>query len=139
VRRWRVLDPVPGLLAADPSTFPGGEGLSWVPAYSQVSGILPPDALPVGTGRPAAFVQANIDLTTAGKVRLAFNSVKGLSCWVDGQAVDLKQPEAILDLPRGVRTLTLRVDTAVRGAEGIRLEVSEAPGSTAHVQVVGGR
>jgi putative heme-binding domain-containing protein len=136
VRRWRVLDPVPAALAADPGKFPAGERLTWTPAYSLVAGALPADALPAS---PVAFVQANIDLTTAGKVRLVFNSVKGLSLWVDGKAVDLKQPEAILDLPRGVRTLTLRLDTAARGGEGIRLEVSEAPGTAAHVQVVGGK
>jgi len=139
VRRWRVLDPVLAMLATDPSTFPGGGRLSWAPAYTLVSGTLPLEALPVGSGQPVGFAQANIDVTTAGKVRLAFNSVKGLGLWVDGQAVDLKEPEAILDLPRGMRTLTLRVGTAVRGGEGIRLDVSEAPGSTAHVQVVGGK
>ncbi len=136
VRRWRVLDPVPGALAADPGKFPAGDRLTWAPAYSLVSGTLPADALPA---EPVAFVQANIDVTAAGKVRLALNSAKGISLWMDGQAVDLTQPEAILDVPRGVRTLTFRVNRAVRGVEGIRLEVSEAPGSAAHVQVVGGR
>jgi putative heme-binding domain-containing protein len=136
VRRWRVLDPVPAALAADAGKFPAGERLSWTPAYSLVSGTLPADALPAA---PVGFVQANVDVTTAGKVRLGLNSAKGLALWVDGQAVDLKQPQAILDLPRGIRTLTLRVDTAERGGEGIRLEVSEAPGSAAHVRVVGGK
>ncbi len=139
VRRWRVLEPVPDALAADAARFPAGERLTWAPAYSLVSGVLPVESLPMAQGRPISFAQAQADVTSAGKVSLVFNSVKGLSLWVDGQAVDLKQPQTILELRRGLVTLTLRIDSAERGGEGVRLEIAEAPGSAAHVQVVAGK
>ena len=84
VRRWQVLTPTPaakelvrrnGLGAAasdDPS-------LIWEPAYTTVAAVLPVTALARLDPRKqelVAVVRCQLDVTTAGKVRLKLNSVK---------------------------------------------------------------
>jgi len=142
VRRWRVLDPASAdALAADPSALasPGGAAsLKWFPAYSLVSGTLPADALPVGAAKSAAaFARCEVDVTAPGVIGLHVEAPQGLSLWADGSPVELKQADVQLDLPRGVHTLTFRIDATRRGA-GLRVELREVPGSGGAAQPVGG-
>jgi putative heme-binding domain-containing protein len=142
VRRWRVLDPVPETVAGSEPKFPAGDQLLWSSAYSLVSGTLSADALATAAGKPVAFAEAQANVASPGKVRLAFNSLRGLSLWADGQWIELngaKTSDVVLDLPKGVHTLTFRVDTAKRGGEGLRVEVGDAAGSAAHATPVGGK
>jgi putative heme-binding domain-containing protein len=142
MRRWRVLDPAAAdALAADlsPLASPGGAAsLKWFPAYSLVSGTLPADALGAGAGKSAAFARCEVDVTAPGLVGLHVESPQGLSLWADGRPVDLKQADVQLDLPRGVHTLTFRVDAARPSGPGLRVELREVPGSGAAAQPVGG-
>jgi hypothetical protein len=127
-------------MAADPSLLqsPGGAAsLKWFPAYSLVSGTLPPDALAAGAGRSAAFARCEIDVTAAGPIGLHVESPQRLKLWADGQPVDLKQGDVQLDLPRGVHALTFRADAGQR-QNGLRVELREIPGSGAAAQPVGG-
>ena len=139
VRRWRLLD---GSAPASPeaAALPALTGMAWRPDYSNVAGQLPLADLT----NPVSFIQAQIDVTTPGKVHLGFNNFSGLTIWVDGQRVEMDRPgtnqsDTNLDLTRGVKTLTIRVDKSRRGSEGIRLDVSDAPGSPAHVLPLGGK
>jgi hypothetical protein len=109
----------------------------WFPAYTMASGVLPAEAL--GAGTPVGFARCEVEATEAGKVRLVLNSPKGLTLWVGAKQTPLTGSEAIVDLPRGVHVLTLRVDRAARNKEGIRLDLADALGSAGHVQPVGGR
>jgi putative heme-binding domain-containing protein len=138
VRRWRVLDPVPAGLAISADAAPPAGDAGWWPAYTLVTGVLPPDAL-ANSGKGVAFARCQVDATSPGKVRLLLNSPKGLRLWADDRAVDVTGPEVTLDLPRGVRTLTFRIDPSSRGNEGLRAELADAPGSPGHVQPVGGK
>ncbi len=113
IRRWRV-----------------PEGGAWVPAYSLVTGLLP-------LGKTAS-VRGEIDVTTAGKIRVRVNSAKGLALKVDEAAVELKG-EVDLELAAGIHALMFEVDAAARGGEGLRVEVEEAPGSPGRVRPVGGK
>ena len=55
-----------------------------------------------------------------------------------GAAVDIKDVMD-LEMKLGVHVLKFDVDASRRGAEGLRVEVEEAPGSAGRVQVVGGK
>jgi putative heme-binding domain-containing protein len=121
--------------------------LSWLPAYSDVSGTLPLgdlpalalDALP-GSGDAigaTGFTRGMIDVTTPGRVELLIESVRGLSLWVDGTAVDAKE-QIELDLATGVHTLTFAVHFEDR-RDGLRCELRDVPGSPAQARPVAGK
>jgi putative heme-binding domain-containing protein len=145
-RRWQVLEASPqavgvlqrgGLVAAtaeDPL-------LLWTPAYSTVAGVLPLDAVSRlelrKEANPVGLVRCQLDVSTAGAVRLRLNSIKGLTAWLDGAPLDVKATMAI-DLSAGVHTLTFAVDLAER-REGLRCELDDQPGSPARVRLVGGK
>jgi putative membrane-bound dehydrogenase-like protein len=143
VRRWRVLDPkATERLAADPAALLSPEAsraLPWVPAYSMVSGVLPADAL-AAKGQIVAFAQAGLDVTAPGVIGLHVGDPAGVSLWVNGKPVEVTRDVVEVELPRGVHTLTFKLDLAQRGADqGLRLEVRDVPGSAGHAQPLAGR
>jgi putative heme-binding domain-containing protein len=163
VRRWQVLEPTPAAshelrrwgvqtVAAGGNRYSDREGqgsaaLSWSPAYSTVAGTLPLDALPAfqlgplpgssaGVG-PTGFARAQLDVSTAGRVKLALDSAEGLTVWVDGTAIE-PRPELTLDLTPGLHTVTFAVSLS-RRREGLRCTLEDVPGSPARAQVVVGK
>ncbi|HZT79381.1 MAG TPA: HEAT repeat domain-containing protein, partial [Gemmataceae bacterium] len=144
VRRWQALEPTPaayrvlhdrgsvGAAAGDPA-------LIWSPAYSTVAGTLPLDAVPIinRQERKVSFVRCQLDVSTAGKVKLLLNSAAGVTAWLDGAPIEAKA-EMVLDLPAGLRTLTFAVEPGKR-KEALRLELDDVPGSPARARVVGGK
>ena len=161
VRRWEALDETPetgrhltrfglDMLVADGSTGVGVSTLAtgdptfhWAPAYSLVSGSLPLNelpAIPINTGEPGRFAiaRARLDVSTPGPVRLRLDSPAGLTLWVDQKRVDPKET-IDLDLAPGLHTLTFAVDLDRRGADRLRCELDDVPGSSARVQVVSGK
>ena len=140
IRRWRVMEPVPQTLTSEAASDISPAVLdrqTWNPAYSLVSGVLPAaDLWPKGS--TVAFARAQIDVAVPGTIRLLLNDVRGAMLWVDGRATDPVNPVP-LDLPRGVHTLTFRIDARQRNQQGLRLELADAPNSSAHAQPVGGR
>jgi len=115
--------------------------LSWRPAYSQVSGLVPLDGLPaltvskqIGT---VTVVRCRLDVTTAGRVRLRLNAPEGVSLWLD-QNSRPAQPSMEWDLEARVHTLTLVLDRSQRH-DSIRLELEEIPGSRARAGWVVGK
>ena len=76
-------------------------------------------------------------MSTPGKARLRLNSAGGVTAWLDGKPVEVKEAME-LDLPAGTRTLALALDAGKR-TEGLRLEVEDVPGSPARVRPVGGK
>ncbi len=124
-----------------------GSALTWSPAYSEVSGTLPLGDLPVvtlgalpGSGAEVGatgFAHFQIDVSTPGPVRLALDSIRGLSLWMDGTAVEPRESIDI-DLSSGVHTLTVVVKLGDR-TEGLRCTLEDVPGSPARAQVVVGK
>lgn len=149
VRRWQVLEPTPsakdqirrwGLVAVAKD----GPAFTWSPVYSQVSGLLSLDSIPaVPPAKQAAhaatpgFVRFQLKVEAAGLVKLVFNSISGLSLWIDGVPHDI-QPETLMELPLGVHTLTLAVERDERNEE-LRIQLGDVSGSKASMQIVGGK
>jgi len=150
VRRWQALEygkeantllyrvGIHAMASNDP-------GLVWSPAYSTVSGELPLAALPhfdwskgfQEVKIPFAFVRCQFDVSNTGKARLKFNSDKGLSLWINGVPVAVKE-ETIVDLGAGLQTLTFAIDLQER-KEPLQVELDDVAGSPARVRVVGGK
>jgi len=141
IRRWRVMDPVPATLASvDTNPIPSPAVLdrqTWDPTYSLVSGELPPDAL-WRNNSAIAFARGQIDVSAPGKVRLLLNDARGISLWLDDEIVEAAN-DITLDLPRGIHTLTFRLDLRQRGGEGLTAQVADALNSPGHAQPVGGK
>ena len=78
-------------------------------------------------------------MTAPGPIGLHVEGApEGVRLWLDGQPLDLKQPDVQLDLQRGVHTLVFRVDASQRQGKGLRVELREVSGSGAAAQPVGG-
>jgi putative heme-binding domain-containing protein len=150
VRRWLVLERDPAALdhlrrsglaaaASNHSSF------NWVPAYSRVSGTLPLDAVPsfewklpaTNDAREVGFLRCQLDVSTAGKVKLAVNSAAGLSAWLNGLPFTTGE-EMILDLTPGLHTVTFSVTLHDRNS-GLRCTLEDVSGSSARVRLVGGK
>ena len=150
VRRWQVLEPTGpayqqvasvgfGAVAVD------NPALTWNPAYSQVAGALPPDAIPAlklkkGFSEEVTttgFVRFQIDVSTGGPFKLLLNSAGGITTWVDGVPTEVRD-EMRLDLKPGLHTVNLAVDLAKR-RDGLRCTLEDVPGSPARGRVLGGK
>jgi putative heme-binding domain-containing protein len=150
VRRWQTLDASPvgrtilerrGIASAadsDPT-------LAWSPAYALVDGTLPLDAIPAialvdpdtKETRTTGVVRFQLDVSTAGKLRLLLNSPEGVQLWADTSRIEAK-PEILLDLRAGVHTITLALDLG-RRHDAIRCQLADVAGSPARAQIVGGK
>jgi putative heme-binding domain-containing protein len=145
VRTWEVLQPTREAFALlgrkGFGAIPTEPGLSWAAAYSVVAGGLPVADLPtVQVNRESprqAAVRFRVEVTTPGTVKLVFPDPAGLSLWVDGVPAAVAK-ETPLDLPAGVRTLTVGVEPGNRTTP-LRIELADAPGSPARASVVGGK
>jgi len=113
----------------------------WEPVYSRVVGDLPIADLPsfvVHQGNnPTTFVRTQLEVTTAGLVRLALGDIEGLAIWIDGKPTP-PQSELTIDFAVGRHQVTLAVDQKLRKPP-VRLEILDAPGSKAQLQAVTGK
>lgn len=139
VRRWKMLNPVPDSAAAvdvkDAAKF---DALPWTAVYSVTNGTLPSDDIVRAKSKPVAFLRAELDVTTPGKVKLKLNSAKGVTAVVENAPIDLAG-DGVLELPRGLKTFTFKVDLAARGNEPLRVDFEDVAGSAGRFQVVNGK
>jgi putative heme-binding domain-containing protein len=142
-RRWRVLEKAPVGFGQGNSNVlpgPGDSGLSWSPAYSTVSGVLPLSALSGGKKKGAGYAWSQLRVVTSGDLRLSLNSNEGLQLWVAGKEISLEKGKAgsgLLSLPVGVHPVLFKVELDKRRG-GIRCGVDDVPGSRARAQFVVG-
>ena len=149
MRRWQVLEMNPEAVQSWRRTSLDATilepSLTWTPAYSMVSGLLPLDAIPASPRVTNGFydlpsvsiARGQVDVSTGGPIRLVFNGVEGLTLWVDGARLEVHD-ETIVTLEPGVHTLTLAVDRGKR-REGLRITLDDAAGSAARAQMVLGK
>ncbi|MEX1232233.1 MAG: PVC-type heme-binding CxxCH protein [Planctomycetaceae bacterium] len=148
-RRWQVLQPTEEAAYVLRRTSYQSASLDnaafvWQPNYSQVTGELPVGELPDFTTpalskagkRGVAFVRFELDVSTAGPLKIVPNSTSGLTAWIDGTPLNW-QKESI-DFTTGVHAIVIAVDLAQRD-ESLRVELIELPDSPARVQFVLGK
>jgi putative heme-binding domain-containing protein len=138
LRRWRQIDATPTQLNNLDSAMPALAANEGVPVYSLVSGILPDDAM-VPPGKSLGLVRSEINVTSAGSIRLVLNNAKGVRLWIDGKPVNVTGEQVTADPTTGIHDAIFAVDLASHGPDGLRVEVVDVPGSTAHAQPVGGK
>jgi len=141
VRRWQALILTPeanrrlnrtsfDTAASDDSL------LQWESRYSTVAGSLPLDGLPVFKPHRevhrTSFLRAELNVTTAGTVRVSVPDTTGLSLWVDGRPSKLLADMKIL-LSRGVHVFTVAIDRETR-KEDVRMELVPFKGGGAQAQ-----
>ncbi len=137
-RRWQALalparTSIAKAIADDPS-------LQWTPAYSRVSGDLPPGDLPKITAddnEPISILRCRLESAAAGSVRFKLNSAAGLKIWVDQKPIEIG-PEFALDVAAGQHTVVVEIQSD-RHKDPIRLELIDSPTSSARATFVGGK
>jgi putative heme-binding domain-containing protein len=115
--------------------------LQWEANYSRVAGDLPADDLAKFEAHkgldPTLFVRFEIDVSTAGKLELAFEDIGGLTLWIDGKPTTILS-NTPLDLATGRHVVTLAVN-CVKRTSPLRVELRDVVGSPAQAQLVGGK
>jgi putative heme-binding domain-containing protein len=148
-RRWQVLEATPqaahqlrrtsyAQAAGDDPAF------QWRTLYSTVSGEVPLSELPevsvrnrVAEGsRGVSFARCELEVSSAGEVRLKVNDPAGLQAWLGEQPVELTS-ETPLSLAAGRYRLTFCIDRAVR-EEPLHVEAVLPDGSPASVRFMAG-
>jgi putative heme-binding domain-containing protein len=150
VRRWQTLDPTPASRTilerrGIASVADNEPALAWSPAYALVNGALPLDAVATITlsdaetkeTRTMGIARWQLDVSTAGKVRLLLNSIEGVQLWAGTSRIEAK-PDILLDLRAGIHTITVAVDLG-RRHEAIRCQLADVAGSPVRAQIVGGK
>ncbi len=152
VRRWQTVVPTPPLFTAVTrdrltavtrdrlAAVATATDLTWAPAYSTVFGDLPLADLQkwrIGKGEEQAVARFALDCTTAGKVKLRFGDVTGLSLWLDGTPLEADK-DMVVDLSAGAHAVTVHVKLDVRKTP-LRAEIDDVPGGSARVRIVSGK
>ncbi len=150
LRRWQVSEPTPELMPAFardgvPGLVTREPSLKWRPAYTTVAGLLPlsewVSAIQPTANAPPGLARGQLEVTSAGPVKLSFNSTHALSFWIDGRQIEPTgdAPRSlIVDLARGAHTMIVVVDLT-RRHEGVRCVLEDVPGSPARAQAVLGK
>lgn len=144
VRKWEVVEPSNenlnrfrreriALAAEKPASF------AWSNAYSKVSGELPLADIPAFTVWKESGLQSVVRfkllVSTAGDVALKANALDGVTAYVGAQPVPLDKPIA---MKTGEHVVTLILDRGKRST-ALAMELTDVPGSSARVSVVGGK
>ena len=116
--------------------------MTWVPGYSEVLGTLPLESVPSFRGRKdgplTSMVRFQIEVTTAGKARIAWGDKTALTLWIDGTPTDMAGEFLDAELPVGTHAISVAIDVENRKAP-LRFEVQDLPGSPARARVLGGK
>jgi len=143
VRRWRTAQPLPDMgrwvsLKGIRGFAEHQADLVWMPVYSRTNGTLPiseATAFKAGS-KSQAVLQAEIEVSTAGKVGLRLNDTTGLQIFAGNSPVNAAT-EMTVDLPAGRSLITVHIDTAAR-RDPLRLATFRPDGSPATARPVGG-
>ncbi|MBD2752172.1 PVC-type heme-binding CxxCH protein [Spirosoma validum] len=112
------------------------------PIYSNVSGELPVDQLPIVDVSPTkrySFVRFDIEAISKGNVALAINSTAGLTAWVGQKPLKLTEQGVLTDLPQGIHSITLAIDRALFKEKLLGIQLQDAQQSPAQIRLVMGR
>ncbi|MBX9680960.1 MAG: HEAT repeat domain-containing protein [Gemmataceae bacterium] len=128
-RRWQILANPPALFAtldakALGSALRQDASLNWNTAYSRISGDLPLAEIAKAPG--VVFLRTQIEVVSPGKIGIRIGLAEGVQMWSDDTSVAASE-RVTIDLPRGMHTLTFRIDTGRRTSDVVRAELLELP------------
>lgn len=144
VRRWRTVgyhEPLSSAIRrkgltdsilADPE-------LPWRPAYSRVDGTLPMDELGENfgfNGSKLSIVKFELEVTTAGVVKLQLRSPSSLQLRIGEKMIDPRSGE--VELTVGRHEVFVIIDRNSRGDEPLSVELIDARESAAQVRILSG-
>ncbi len=115
---------------------------TFVPLYGKVSGTLPLSELPVieaGQGKKYSVARFDVEVLSKGNVKLAMNSVAGLSLWVGSKPVKLDGNDLVTDLMPGIHKITVAIDRAVFKEQEFSAVLQDADVSPAQTRLVMGK
>ena len=107
-----------------------------MPAYSQVNGVLPGEALARHDNFGSAIVRAELNVSRAGALEFDIGDAKDVDLWADGKIVGAGEA---IELTAGQHSLYARVRLGERAKKGLRVALAPAKGSSAEARFVGGR
>ena len=146
IQRWRVLKEVPSELA---NAVPLPETLReqvlaatsdrWTTAYARVSGSLPLEELAAANPGKVLYLQGELNVSTAGRIRARPDSPEGIRFWIDDVLAPAGTREFISSVTPGIHKVTVRVDLPDRPTREIKMDIDKPALSTAEFTVVGGK
>jgi putative heme-binding domain-containing protein len=146
VRRWQALTLTKeGLHRMNRTSYDiaatDDPALTWESAYSRVGGELPlaglPQLKPHRETPQTTFLHFDVEVSTAGAIGFGFNSIDGVSLWVDSKPTPLTG-DVSFEFARGSHRLTLAIDRESRTMP-IRVTMIDVAGSKAQAQLVSGK
>ena len=84
----------------------------WTTAYAKVSGSLPLDELAAAKQCKVLYIQGELNVSTAGRIRVRPDSPEGIRFWIDDVLAPAGTREFISSATPGVHTVTVRVEPA---------------------------
>lgn len=124
IRKWSITTSNTNSIPSDSS--------AWTTVFSKVNGELPLNDLGMD-GR--VFAQGYVHVQVPGEVQLDVNSSKGLSFYVNGEAMSLSIK---ISLPKGRHVLTFAIDPSKRTSKGLQVEFITPSSSAIKLQPEGG-
>ncbi|GHB67005.1 L-sorbosone dehydrogenase [Persicitalea jodogahamensis] len=146
VRRWETASG-----STDLAKKMGREGLAaltkttasttFQPVYSQVSGGLPLDELPVieAGQKHYSVARFEVEVLTPGNVSLGLNSSAGVTAWADQKPVLWADEGLVANLPKGVHTIMLAIDRKLFKERAVRVQLLDGKAGAAQTRLRMGR
>jgi putative heme-binding domain-containing protein len=116
--------------------------LIWLPTYSQTNGMVLLDELPAlrRQGKETIhYLRFQLDAKTPGDAILRFNDSEGLYLFVEGEEIEAVSSETRVTLNPGINNIFVGAHAQNRRNPVLRIEVLDAPDSSAQIQVVTGK
>ncbi len=144
IQRWRLLDrPVAELTEDQPNVehlrvhvldLPAD---SFISVYAKTQGDLPLSELVAETpDRKVLILKSEIDVIEPGEIQFAVEAPANTSAWVG--VSEFSPPQFSTELAVGRHTLILRIPVTAETTDILRVTLTQASGSSAQFEVVGG-
>lgn len=115
--------------------------IAFSPIYSKVSGELPIEELPVigKSNKPYSFVKFGVEVLSAGVVSFSMNSIAGITAWLGQKPITLSGENIVVNLPPGMHEIMLVIDRDKRRQGALKIELTDAGGSSAQARLIMGQ
>ncbi len=147
VRRWRLLksdQQISRLIRSKGAGYAtnNDEKLIWLPQYSLTNGELPlsdqPD-IAYFFGAKFSFARFHMDVKTAGKIALKFNTTAGIKLWVGEKEIKVTENNTVqFPIKASRQTITMMIDKKKRN-QPLHVELIDVPDSKGQAEIIRGQ